>query len=82
MTEVKTIKGIISVGKAHPLYNKEIDLYVLDENIGYDNKQTWVRSVEPVVMEHEIFIYDKHGKFLRTEKRPSTMEYIEGWLKK
>lgn len=79
MEEIKIIKGKISVGVAHPLYGKEVDLYVLKDNTGYNGKETWVRTVNAVLMPNIALIY-KNGKFLREEERPATLEYIEGWL--
>ena len=81
MANNKIIQGTISVGVAHPLYNKTVALEVLSENTGYDGKHTWVRTVDEVLFENmPLLIYDKTGKFLREEVKPPYSEKCEGWL--
>lgn len=76
----KIIITKVSVGVAHPLYNKEVEVEVLNDHTGYDGKQTYVRTIKEVLYKDmPILIYDKNGKFLREEKKPPYYEKWEGY---
>lgn len=78
---MKTIMGIISVGVAHPLYQKEVLLEVLTENTGFNGRSTWVRTAEKHELPHELLVF-KGGRYDHTEVLPPTMDYVEGWLER
>lgn len=70
----------VSVGVAHPLYNKEVEVEVLNDHTGYDGKQIYVRTVNAVLYENmPLLIYDKNGKFLREETKAPYSEKWEGY---
>ena len=81
MRKGDVIRGMISVGEAHPLYNKETDLIVLCPNTGYDRKQTYVRSKKKVLFSGRHANVFADGRFIRTVPVPDIFEYAEGFLK-
>lgn len=77
----KIIDARFSVGKAHPLYGKTVKAEVLSENCGYDGRQIYARTVDDVLFEGmEANVFDRNGKFLRTEKVPSYAKKWEGYI--
>ena len=77
----KTIDAKFSVGKAHPLYGKTVKAEVLSENCGFDGRQIYARTLDEVLFEGmETYVYDRNGKFLRTETVPSYMKKWEGYI--
>lgn len=76
------ITGKISVGEAHPLYNKTVALYVVNDRCGYDGKQTYVKTVDKVTFTNQIAFVFKNGRMTGIKDLPDTEEYVEGWLVK
>jgi len=74
------IKGMISVGTEHPLYNKVVDLEVIRDNTGFDGRQTYVRTINPVLFTDRYSLIYRDGRFAGTKSLPDIEEHVEGWL--
>ena len=76
----KIIETKVSVGVAHPLYNKIVKCEVLVENTGFDGRQTYVRTVDEVLYDNiPLLYYDKNGRFIKEEIAPPRLEKWEGY---
>jgi len=76
------IKGMISVGTEHPLYNKVVDLEVIRDSTGFDGKQTYVRTINPVLFTNRYSLVYRDNRYIGTKSLPDIEEQVEGWLVK
>lgn len=75
-------KVIFSVGVAHPLYNKEVEAEIISENMGYNGKCVYARTIKPVYYprnEKGILVYNKHGKLIGYKPTEAYEEIWKGY---
>lgn len=81
---MKKAKVIFSVGVSHTLYEKEVCAVILNENCGFDGRQVYARTVEPVHFDEDpegIIIFNKWGSIIGFEKKPAYDKIYEGYCK-
>lgn len=77
------VKVIFSVGPAHPIYKTEVEAIIECVNGGYDGRQVYAHTVEPVYHPADpkgLLCYSKNGKFLGYEERPAYSKVWEGYV--
>jgi hypothetical protein len=76
---MKKAKVIFSVGVSHTLYEKEVCAVILNENCGFDGRQVYARTVEPVHFDEDpegIIIFNKWGSIIGFEKSPLMIKFM------